>query len=165
MRLPSFIRSAAVTAVLALAVPATAQELFTFNDIPWGIDPRATTEALAPLGFVLNAEFTPDEGEVMYEGEDDAILLASFAGDALVAIRVSFAGTREQVDQTFEQSVREGTENLGDPEFPEEGVATWRRGETSFSVMIGESEHGLTFFTVQYGGPGSRKRSRGGSSA
>jgi hypothetical protein len=153
MRLLSLIASAAVTAVLACAAPLAAQD-FTFSDIPWGIDPQATTDALAPMGFVLNTEFTPDEGEVMYEGEDDAVLLASFAGDALVAIRVSFSGTAEQVDEAFQTAVQEGTENLGDPEFPEDHVATWRRGETSFSVMTGEWGEGHPFFTLQYGGPG-----------
>lgn len=154
MRLPRPLLSAAVTAVLALAPPLAAQEEFTFSDIPWGIDPQATTEALAELGFVLNTGFSPDEGEVMYEGEDDAVALASFAGDVLVGIRVAYAGTPEQVEEIFERAVAEGTANLGEPEPPEEGVVTWRRGETSFSVTMGESEHGLTFFSLQYTGPG-----------
>lgn len=154
MRLVSLIVSAAMTAGLACAAPLAAQDEFTFNDIPWGIDSRATTDALAPLGFVLNTEFTPDEGELMYEGQDDAVLLASFAGDALVGIRVSFAGEPGQVDEAFAQSIQEATENLGQPDEPDDDMVTWRRGETSFSLLRGESEHGITFFTVQYGGPG-----------
>ena len=152
MRIARFLVCAA--AVLAFAAPAAAQDEFVFHDIPWGITPDQTTDALAPMGFVLNTEFAPDEGEVMYEGRDDDILLASFAGDALVGIRVARAAPPEQVRQIFEQTVQEGTANLGAPERPEEGVATWWLGETSFSVLMGESQNGLTFLSFQYGGPG-----------
>lgn len=156
MRLASLLRSAAVMAGLAFAAPLSAQD-FTFNDIAWGIDPQATTDALAPLGFVLNTEFTPDQGEVMYEGEDHAVLLASFAGAALVGIRVAYAGAREQVDEYFERSVQEGMENLGEPDELGKDMVIWRSGETLFSFLRGESQNGLVFLAVQYGGPGYEK--------
>jgi hypothetical protein len=154
VRLPSLLLASAALAAVSLAPPLAAQDSFTYQDIPWGISAQAATDALAARGFVLNTEFTPDEGELMYEDDDDVVALASFAGDALVGIRIAYAATADQVEDLFEQTVTEGTQNLGDPDSSEDDVVTWRLGETSFSVMMGQSDHDLPYIVVQYTGPG-----------
>lgn len=146
-------------ALAALAVPlfaasVAAQNDFVYADIPWGSDAQSTTDALAAHGFVLSTEFTPDPGDLMYADEDDVIALASFAGDALVGMRIVYSSTQEQIEEFFEGSVQEAVRRLGEPDESEDDMVTWRHGQTTFSIMVGESDSGLPFITVEYGGPG-----------
>ncbi|HEX6038566.1 surface-adhesin E family protein [Longimicrobium sp.] len=155
MRLSSAISIAfAALAVSLAAGPVAAQDDFVYAEIPWGIDSRAATDALEAQGFVLNTEFTPDPGDLMFEDDQDVIALASFAGDVLVGIRIAYASSQENIEEMWERSVEEALRNLGDPDESDDDRVTWRHGETSFSIMVGESENGLPFITVQYGGPG-----------
>jgi hypothetical protein len=151
---PRSILRIALAALLLIAAPVAAQNDFVYAEIPWGSDAQSTTDALAAHGFVLDTEFTPDPGDLMYVDDDDVIALASFAGDALVGIRIVYSSTQEQIEEFFERSVEEAVRRLGEPEESEDDRFTWRHGQTTFSIMAGESESGLPFITVQYGGPG-----------
>jgi hypothetical protein len=145
--------ASAVVASFILAAPAAAQG-YVYRDIAWGSDPRTTTDKLAAEGFELEENFAPDEGEVMYNSAEnpDVIALASFAGDRLVGVRVVFGG--ENVDELFEQSVREWTGEFGAPDEEEERMVTWRRDDTAFSLLLGETDGGHRFLAAQYTGPG-----------
>lgn len=144
----------AALAVSLFAAPVAAQNDFVYAEIPWGSDAQSTTDALAAQGFVLNTEFTPDPGDLMYEDDDDVIALASFAGDALVGIRIVYSSTQEQIEEVIERSVEEAIRNLGEPEESGDDSFTWRHGQTTFSIIAGQSDSGVPYITVEYGGPG-----------
>jgi hypothetical protein len=141
----------AAFASLAFAPAARAQ--FVYEDIAWGSDVRATTEALAAHGFVLNTEFVPDEGELLYEGADDVLAMATFADDQLVGLRFIYTGTADEVEDMYAQSVEDSRQSLGEPASEEDDVVAWESGDTWYSVMLGEVDAG-PYVAVQFAGPG-----------
>jgi hypothetical protein len=151
----SVLRTAvAALALSLLAAPAWAQDEFRYADIPWGIDARAATKALTAQGFEPSGGTTSEPGDLVFADVDNVLALALFAGDSLVGIGIAYVASRQAVEEMFQGSVEDAVRNLGEPAEREEGVATWRRGSTSFSITVGESEAGVHSITVQYGGPG-----------
>lgn len=146
------LRVLAASAAVLLAAPAAAQE-FTYNDIPWGSDVKATTAGLARAGFTLDEEFAPDEGELMYVDDEGVFAFATFAGNRLVGVRIAWAGDADNVEDLFASTVEEGVRNMGEPDLEEDDAVSWQAGETAFTVMVAEGGEG-PYIALQYAGPG-----------
>lgn len=143
----------AVLAAVAHAAPVAAQG-FVYRDIAWGSDPQTTTEGLAQAGFEFDAENSEGLGELLYTSTEveGAMVFATFSADRLVGIRIVFSA--ENVDELFETSMQERVEALGEPDEVEEGMATWIREDTDFSLMLNETDSGFRYMAAQYAGPG-----------
>lgn len=140
-------------ALVSLAFAPAARAQYLYGDIPWGSDVRTATEGLAAQGFILNTEFAPDEGELLYEGPEGVLGFATFAGDRLVGLRFIYLGTQDEVEDLFEQSLRDNRARLGEPQSEEDDMVGWESEGTWFTMMLGEVEAG-PYFAVQYAGPG-----------